>query len=425
MKKIPFSTILVSGIIVVLAAAVVVLLIFMKNQPEPYRGVAPMIEVSALEPDSAVWGQNFPNQFTSMLQTSENDTATVYGGSFLRDKLVDDPRLVSLFAGYPFSKEYNEDRGHEFALIDVEGSARVNEKTPGTCYSCKSADNPVLWASMGMAAYDATLFSELGEQIDHTIGCANCHEAGTMKLVVTNPALETAFEAQGVDWTKFTRQEMRSVVCANCHVEYYMVGDGKLLTFPWQNGTRIEDIAAYYTEVGFKDWVHPDSGTEMIKMQHPDYELYTAGSTHYNAGVACADCHMPYTRDGAAKFSTHNIHSPLLNLAPTCGTCHTDTDYVAERVQIIQDSVYATLIKAEDAILAAIDAIKIASTTSEADETMLTSARELHRQAQLRWDFIAAENSMGFHNPEEALRILADAIDLARQAESTALRAIQ
>ena len=157
MKKISFSTILVSGIIVVLAGAVVVLLIFMKNQPEPYRGVAPMVEVNALEPDSAVWGQNFPNQFTTLLQTSENNTATVYGGSFLRDKLVDDPRLVGLFAGYPFSKEYNEDRGHEFALVDVEGSARVNEKTPGTCYSCKSSDNPALWASMGMAAYPAAV----------------------------------------------------------------------------------------------------------------------------------------------------------------------------------------------------------------------------------------------------------------------------
>lgn len=425
MTKTRIINIVTIAIIVILAAAVVVLLIFMKNQPEPYRGVPPMITVQPQEPDSAVWGQNFPNQYATLLKTADNNTPTMYGGSFLRDKLEDDPRLKILFAGYPFSKEYNEDRGHEFALFDVENSARVNEKTAGTCYSCKSSDNPGLWASMGVEAYDAMLFSKLGESIDHTIGCANCHEAETMRLVVTNPALETALEAQGLDWTKFTRQEMRTVVCANCHVEYYMVGDGKFLTLPWTNGTTIDEIAQHYTDVEFTDWVHPESGTNIIKMQHPDYELFSAGSTHYSAGVACADCHMPYTSDGSAKYSTHNIQSPLANLDSTCGVCHTDTSYVKERVEFIQDSVYQTMIKAEDAILAAIEAIKTADAKAGADQELINQARELHRQAQLRWDFIAAENSMGFHNPEEALRILADAIDLARQAENLALKALQ
>ncbi|KAF0112131.1 MAG: cytochrome c-552 [Chloroflexi bacterium] len=425
MKKNLLSTILVSGIIIILAATVVILLIFMKNQPEPNRGILPMVTVEALEPDSSIWGQNFPNQYTTMLQTAQNEDGTLYGGSYLRNKLQVDPRLLTLFAGNAFSKEYNEDRGHEYALIDVNESLRISDKTPGTCYSCKSSDNPLLWQIMGAEAYDATPFAALGKEITHSIGCANCHEANTLKLVVTNPALDTAFKAQGLDWTTFTRQQMRSVVCANCHVEYYMAGDGKLLTLPWENGIKIEDIARYYTDINFKDWLHPDSGAAMIKMQHPDYELYTAGSTHYNAGVACADCHMPYTRDGSVKFSTHNIKSPLLNLAPTCGTCHTDVDYVAERVKIIQDSVFITMIKAEDAIVSAIDAIKKSAANANADLTLIEAARELHRQAQLRWDFIAAENSMGFHNPVEALRILADAIDLARQAESTALRAVK
>jgi len=132
---------------------------------------------------------------------------------------------------------------------------------------------------------------------------------------------------------------------------------------------------------------------------------------------------MPYTRDGSAKFSTHDIKSPLLRLPETCGVCHTNVDYVAERVKIIQDSVYETMIKAEDAIVSAISAIETSAAEPGANTEMVEQARELHRQAQLRWDFIAAENSMGFHNPEEALRILADAIDLARQAENTAILA--
>ncbi len=423
-KKISLPVIIVTGIIVVMAGIIIALLLFIENQVEPIRGFMPMVEVNAMEPDSSVWGVNFPNQYATFLLTSENSERTPYGGSEPISKLEVDPRLIRLFAGNAFSKGYEEDRGHEYALFDAENSVRVDGKTPGTCYSCKSADNPGLWAEMGVKEYDATSFSELGKQISHTIGCANCHEANSMRLIVTNPALETALELQGKDWEKFTRQEMRSVVCANCHVEYYMVGDGKFLTLPWKNGTNIDQIAQHYSEVNFTDWTHADSGAAMIKMQHPDYELYSAGSTHYNAGVACADCHMPYTSDGAVKFSSHDIKSPLLRLPQTCGMCHTDVAYVAERVSIIQDTVNKTMIAAEEAIIAAIDSIKDADAIIGVDEDILAQARELHRQAQLRWDFIAAENSMGFHNPEEALRILADAIDLARQSQILAMQAI-
>jgi nitrite reductase (cytochrome c-552) len=153
-----------------------------------------------------------------------------------------------------------------------------------------------------------------------------------MRLIVTNPALEEALVAQGLDWTTFTRQEMRTVVCANCHVEYYFLGDSKYLTFPWENGTNIDQIAQYYAEVYadgtfLQDWEHPQSGAPMIKMQHPEFEFFTQNSTHYNAGVSCADCHMSYTRDGAAKFSTHDVKSPLLNAETACGACHTDVNY--------------------------------------------------------------------------------------------------
>ena len=421
----PWLPWLLSAIIVILAAAVIVLLVFLKNQPPQVRGIPPMVEVSAHEPDSSIWGQNFPNQYTTLLRTEANNTRTQYGGSEPYSKLEADPHLLRLFAGYAFSIEYNEDRGHRNALTDVREIQRINEKSPATCYSCKSADNPALWEEMGMAAYDAMLFSEMTANIDEPIGCANCHEAGTMRLIVTNPALEEALEAQGKDWTTFTRQEMRTVVCANCHVEYYFAGEGKYLTFPWKNGTRIEDIEAYYETLQFTDWTHPDSQVPMIKMQHPEYEFFTASSTHYLAGVSCADCHMPYTRDGAVKFSTHDVHSPLLEPARSCGTCHTDVDYVTYRVAEIQDAVHATMMSCEDAIVKAIDSIAAAAANPAADADLIEEARRLHRAAQLRWDFIAAENSMGFHNPEEALRILANATDLARQAQVKALLAVK
>ena len=415
--------IILTGVVVILAAALTGVLIYLKNQPPQQRGFPALAEITALEPDSAKWGVDFPNEYSTFLKTADNATRTKYGGSEKFSKLEADTRLLTLFAGYPFSLEYNEERGHAHALEDVRAIKRVNDKTHATCYSCKSSDNPGLWTEMGMAAYDKMFFSEMTPKIDNPIGCANCHEASTMKLVVTNPALDEALKAQGKDWHTFTRQEMRTVVCGNCHVEYYFKGEDKYLVFPWAGGTKIEEILTYYDEMGFNDWIHPDSGAQLLKMQHPEYEMYTADSTHYKAGVACADCHMPYLRDGAAKYSDHNIRSPLLHAEETCGVCHTDVAYAVDRVGIIQDSVHETLLATEDALTSAIAAVKAASTVTNVDAALLDEARQLHRQAQARWDFVAAENSMGFHNSQEALRILAAATDLARQAEIKAMLA--
>lgn len=422
-KSPPLIIWILTAMVLLLAVGLIGVLLFMKNQPEPERGIAPIREVEPMDPDSHNWGINFPNQYSTFLKTKENNTRTAFGGSEQFSRLEADPRLVTLFAGYGFSIEYNEDRGHMNSLTDVRAIKRVNEKTAGTCYSCKSANNPKLWDEMGPAEFFKTPFSVLGEQITEPIGCANCHEANTMKLVVTNPALDEALKRRGIDWRTLTRQEMRTVVCANCHVEYYFKGEGNYLTFPWANGTKIEEIVAYYDELGFRDWEYPETGTQMLKAQHPEYEFYTADSTHYKAGVACADCHMPYTRDGAAKFSTHNVHSPLLKPDAACGQCHTNVPYVVDRVAIIQAQVNERMLATEDALIEAINAIKAAAAISGADQEKLDEARLLHRQAQMMWDFISAENSMGFHNPEEALRILGKSTDLARQAQLLAVQA--
>ena len=424
-----YSTILLVGIIVVLAAVLAGVLIFMKNNPPEERAFEPLVEIAPMEPDSAKWGVNFPNQWNSLQRTEANNIDTTYGGSSQFSWLERDPRQVILFAGYPFSKDYNDDRGHSNALTDVRATKRLNlndedpKHTPATCYSCKSSNNPSLWDEMGMAEYDAMTFNEMTPNIEYAIGCANCHEAGTMRLIVTNPALKEALEAQGKDWTTFSRQEMRTIVCANCHVEYYFAGPDKYLTFPWANGTNIDQIISYYEEEGFADWTYPDTGTPMLKAQHPDYETFSAGSTHYNAGVSCADCHMPYVSDGAAKYSSHDVHSPLINPEQSCGQCHTDVEYVIGRVNEIQDQVFNTKQATEDALVDAINAIKAAAANPNVDAALLDQARALHRKAQFMWDFVSAENSMGFHNPEYTLKNLAEATDLARQAQMLAAQA--
>ena len=426
-----YMTLILSGVVIVLAAVLVGVLVFMKNQPPQGRAFEPVVEVKPMEPDSSIWGQNFPNQWSSLQKTASNNVDTTYGGSSQFSWLKRDPRQVILFAGYPFSKDYNDDRGHANALTDVQKTKRLNlshddekKTTHATCYSCKSSNNPSLWAEMGMEAYDKMFFDQMTPRIDYAIGCANCHEAGSMRLIVTNPALDEALKAQGKDWHTFTRQEMRTVVCANCHVEYYFKGDGKYLTFPWAKGTNIDQIVAYYEEAGFKDWEYPDAKTPMLKAQHPEYEFFTADSTHFKAGVACADCHMPYVSEGAAKYSSHDVHSPLLNPEASCGQCHTDTEYVVRRVNLIQDQVAGTKQNTEDAIIDAITAIKTAAANPKADAALLDQARNLHRKAQFMWDFVSAENSTGFHNPEYALKILAESTDLARQAQMLAAQSV-
>jgi nitrite reductase (cytochrome c-552) len=422
MKK--YSMIILVGIIIILAGVLTGTLLFLKNQPAQERTVIqPVATVQANEPDSSLWGVIYPNEYSSLLQTANNKTATTYGGSAKKSYLLEDPRLVILFSGFSFSHDYNQPRGHENTLIDVRATKRITATTHATCYSCKSSDNPGLWAQMGMEAYDAQKFSDLTPAINNPIGCANCHEAGSMRLIITNPAVEAAFKAQGIDWRTFTRQQMRSAVCANCHVTYYFAGANKVLTVPWADGMRVEDIIKDEDSVKFSDWTYPDAGTPIMKARHPDYELFMTDSTHSKAGVACADCHMPYVRDGAMKYSSHDIMSPLLDPQRSCGQCHSEVDDVLARVKVIQDTVYQAKIGTEDALIDAITAIKTAAGKPGSDPTVLDEARTLHRHAQFMWDFISSANSMGFHNPDEALRILRNATDLARQAQMKASQA--
>ena len=173
------TTLILLGIIIVLAAVLAGVLLYLKNQPPQQRAFQPITTVKPLEPDSSIWGLNFPNEYSSLLQTAGNNTSTTYGGSAKLSYLTLDPRLVILFAGFSFSQDYNQPRGHQDTLIDVRATKRVTATTHATCYSCKSSDNPGLWAQMGMAAYDSKLFSDMTPSITQPIGCANCHEAGT------------------------------------------------------------------------------------------------------------------------------------------------------------------------------------------------------------------------------------------------------
>ena len=380
-------------------------------------------EIPEGEIDPAVWGVNFPVEYASFLRTAENYGQTPYGGSDPYSKLERNPSLVRLWAGYAFSKDHNEERGHAYMLQDQLETERVKiVKQPGACANCHSANAPALIAEMGWEEFNHTPYDELKDNLHVGSSCADCHDPQTMELRVTRPAFVNAMESMGVDLSKATRQEMRSYVCEQCHVEYYFAGDNKVLTFPWKNGMNIDDIQQYYDEVGHIDWKHAETGGGLLKMQHPETELYSTG-IHAASGVACADCHMPYVREGSVKVSDHWVRSPLDNLSAACQTCHNvDEDELYNRVVNIQNTTAELLRQAEAALLDTIDAINTARTAGATDEQLAT-AMQLHRWAQMRWDFISSENSTGFHSPQEAARVLADSIDLARQAQLAAILA--
>ncbi|MCC7296660.1 MAG: ammonia-forming cytochrome c nitrite reductase subunit c552 [Acidobacteria bacterium] len=404
----------------VIAGVLALLFNVRTRREEAYRYPLKVVEIKDGEIDPAVWGKNFPLEYDTFVRTRENYGRTFHGGSERFSRIDEIPAAKRLWAGYAFSVEYNEERGHFFALTDQKMTRRVREfDQPGACANCHSGKAPALIREMGWEAFNKTPYKELSPKLRHGSVCADCHDPKTMELVITRPAFKKAMAAAGVDWAKATRQDMRTYVCAQCHVEYYFYGENKELTFPWAKGRTIEAIEACYDENGHVDWVNAETGAAMLKVQHPEFETWGTG-LHAKSGVACADCHMPYVRAGSVKVSDHWIRSPLTNIAAACQACHPrPEEELKSRVKDIQDKTAGLLRKTETALLAAMDAIIKAKAAGVPDER-LSASRALIRRGQLRWDFVFSENGTGFHSPQEAARVLAEAIDFARQAELAA-----
>jgi nitrite reductase (cytochrome c-552) len=410
---------------VLLMAGIAALLInIQQRKQEASEFPLRIFAIAADEIDPAVWGQNFPRHYDSFMRTQDDTLVTPYGGSVPYSKLERYPAQVRLWAGYAFSKDHNEERGHYYAQIDQEQTQRVQiVNQPGACINCHAAEAPLLIAAMGWEEFNRTPYNDLKESLHFGSSCADCHDPQTMDLRLTRPGLINALAQGGIDWTQASRQEMRTYVCAQCHVEYYFAGENKTLTFPWSEGLTVDDMDRYYDLVGFTDWTHAETGAPMIKMQHPEYELWSTG-LHAKAGVACADCHMPYMREGSIKISDHHLRSPLLNVAQACQTCHRQDEAALEdRILTIQHRTAELLRASEAALLDAIDAIVAAKEVGASDE-QLAEALLLHRRASMRWDFISSENSTGFHSPQESARVLAHAMDMGRQAQLSAERVL-
>ncbi|HEX5888641.1 MAG TPA: ammonia-forming cytochrome c nitrite reductase subunit c552 [Pyrinomonadaceae bacterium] len=404
-----------------------------------------VVELNDDTVDPSIWGKNFPLQYDDYKKTTDQ-VRTRYGGSeaeprtptqadprsvVAQSRLEEDPRLKTMWAGYAFSKDFREERGHAYMLDDQTFTERQQvTQQPGTCVNCH-ASVYVAYKQLGggdifkgFEALNKTPYFEARKFVTHPVACIDCHDSQTMQLRVTRPAFIEGMRAlkasqgiQNYDVNKqATRQEMRAFVCGQCHDEYHFSGPEKRLVYPWSKGLQIENILAFYDEQKFKDWEHASTGAPVLKAQHPEFEMWNQG-IHARSGVACADCHMPYKREGALKISDHHVRSPLLNINRACQTCHKwSEEELKARVETIQTRTYNLRNLAMDALVDLINDIKAARDAGRTDGAV-TTAQDFQRRAQFYVDFIESENSNGFHASQEAARILGESINFSRKGQ--------
>ena len=416
------------GIFAVVMVAVFVLGLLAASITERRAEIATLynnkkVEISGINPKNEEWGMNYPREYDTWKKTKEMDFRSKHLGNMPDDVLKNRPEMVVLWAGYAFSRDYTAPRGHMYTIEDMTHTLRTGtpdhdhkDMQPATCWTCKSPDVPRMMHEVGIENFYKASWSQFGSEIVNPLGCADCHDPQTMNLTITRPALIEAFQRQGKDITQATPQEMRMLVCAQCHVEYFFQGDGKYLTFPWDGGMTVEAMEEYYDNAGFTDWVHGLSRTPMLKAQHPDYEIFLLGP-HAQRGLSCADCHMPYMAEGGIKYSNHQVMSPLKNISSTCQTCHRDSeDNLRNYVYQYQDKA----LEIRDRIETELAKVHIMAKTAwdnGADDVKMQESLKLIRQAQWRWDFAVASHGASFHAPVETQRILAHSLDRTMQAQ--------
>lgn len=384
-----------------------------------------MIKETGVESRNEAWAQHFPLQYESWKQTGESER--------IDDMLIKKPQLAVLWAGYGFAKDYNAPRGHFYAVQDNINTLRtgapvgpITGPMPTACWSCKSPDVPRMMEKVGELEYFTGKWAKYGSEIVNPIGCADCHDSQTSELTLSRPFLKKGLEASGMDLEKITDDDMRSLTCAQCHVEYYFKktpwtdkeGNKKtaaVVTLPWAKGMSAEAMEEYYDEINFKDWTHKISKAPMLKAQHPGYELYTTG-IHAKSGVSCADCHMPGKSKNGKQYSDHNLKSPMDDIGNICLGCHDQTEeefrtVVEQKLQRKEQLMEIAMDNLAKAHLEAGKAWELGATAPE----MADILKDL-RHGQWRWDYSIASHASFFHAPEETLRLLAVSNEIAQTA---------
>lgn len=374
------------------------------------------------------FAKDFPRQYETWAKTSEQT-------EFHRE-VEDDPRMIVMWGGYAFAKEFNSPRGHIYAITDVRNILRTGAPKdenggpqPMACWTCKGPDVARLIAEWGEEGYFSGKWAKAGAEVVNSIGCADCHDTQSQEFKEGKPALRVArphvlraLDTVGKTFATSDRTDQRAGVCANCHVEYYFdksTGANNVV-FPWYKGRDVDSIEKYYDEIEFKDWEHSMSKAPMLKAQHPDFEAWSMG-THGKNGVTCVDCHMAKKQDKDGKvFTDHQVvGNPVKdNFQNTCARCHDQSqETLVKTVEQHKADVREVMIKLEDQIVKSHFEAKAAWDAGATKEEMKEALQAI-RHAQWRWDFAAASHGMHMHAPDVALKIIASGLDRAADARA-------
>jgi nitrite reductase (cytochrome c-552) len=260
---IKYKILLGGSIITIAAMAFMANSIASKQAERDQLNTSPVVKAEGVESKNEEWAKYFPRQYDSWKQTKQNDK--------IDDMIEKKPQLAILWAGYGFAKDYNAPRGHFYAVQSNINSLRtgapvgpVTGPMPTACWTCKSPDVPRVMDEEGENEYFTGKWARLGDQIVNPIGCADCHDSKTANLHISRPYLKRGLEASGVKLDEITHQDMRSLVCAQCHSEYYFKSTeytdaegkdqvAKVVTFPWAEGLSAESMETYYDGYGFSD----------------------------------------------------------------------------------------------------------------------------------------------------------------------------
>lgn len=410
------------------------------SKPEPVKTVT--IPDGEINPE--IWGKAYPDEYNFWKKTEEPEPAgkSKYKRGFdadrpTYDKLAEYPYMALLFAGWGFGVEYNEPKGHARMLRDQLEVDASRVKAGGVCLSCKTPYAPKLEKELGVDYYKQPYNDILAKipEPDKALGvaCIDCHDNKDMSLKISRGfTLGAALNTMGVEPAKLSRQEMRAVVCAQCHVTYSIPKDKEMhstgLYFPWQGSKwgeiTVENIIKKLrSDESYKEWKQTVTGFKLAFIRHPEFELFSNRSVHWKAGLACADCHMPYTKVGVHKVSDHRVMSPLKNDLKACAQCHAQgADWLKDQVIAIQDRTASLMLRAGYATATAAKLFEAVHKAKEAgkqiDQALYDKAKDFYEEAFYRTVFIGAENSVGFHNPSEAMRVLGDSIAYAVKSEA-------
>ncbi|GFO60608.1 cytochrome c-552 [Geomonas silvestris] len=398
--------------------------------------------------DPAHWGKAYPAEYELWKKTGEPTPAgkSRYKkgfdeGGHRPDKLDEYPFLALLYNGWGMGEEYSEPRGHMFMVKDQLAVEPARYKAGGSCLTCKTPYSPLLRQKEGYFGkpYQEVLAQVPKEHQELGVACVDCHNNKDLTLKISRDfTLGKGIAKLGVDPAKLTQQDMRTLVCAQCHVTYSILKDGQMhstdVIFPWDGSSwgkiSIENIIAKLRgNPASAEWTQSVTGFKLAFLRHPEFELFSNNSVHWQAGVACSDCHMPYTKVGAQKVSDHRVMSPLKNDLKACQQCHAETpEWLRQQVFAIQDRTVSSFIRSGYATATVAKLFEMANKASAAgkkvDQELYAQARNHYEEAFYRVVYIGAENSSGFHNPSEALRILNDASMHAGKAEGLLRQAL-